>query len=277
MRAWRRLVPLVSLGLVVAGCSRAVSPVERVEWPVMGTVAAVQCRGGGTAPAALASSVRRTFEAVQSVLNAHNPTSEISRLAALPAAELLARCTPAMRPCYEAALRLAQQSGNAFDPRWRGAGTLDLGAIAKGFAVDLAVHDVMTAGADLLVDLGGNLKSAQGCWRTGVQSPTGAGLSARVELRPGEALATSAEYFRGKHICDGRTHSPVSNDVASVTVLHPSSAMLADGLSTTLFVLGTADGAEFLSRHYPDAAALWELKGGGTFARDPHNRFALCR
>ncbi|MBQ8125982.1 MAG: FAD:protein FMN transferase, partial [Kiritimatiellae bacterium] len=43
----------------------------------------------------------------------------------------------------------------------------------------------------------------------------------------------------------------------SVTVVHPASAMRADGLSTTLFLLGRAAGDAFLAAHDPDATALW--------------------
>ena len=49
----------------------------------------------------------------------------------------------------------------------------------------------------------------------------------------------------------------VTNGVYSVTVIHPKSAMLADGLSTTLFILGREKGEEFLKNHYPEARAVW--------------------
>ena len=102
-----------------------------------------------------------------------------------------------------------------------------------------------------------------------MKDPNGDGLAATVTLRSGEALATSAEYFRGKHIYDGRTGRPVSNDVASVTVLCES-AMMADGLSTTLFVLGHEEGKSFLEKNRPGllrtagekVSALWILKNG---------------
>ena len=43
---------------------------------------------------------------------------------------------------------------------------------------------------------------------------------------------------------------------AGVTVI-AASAMLADGLSTTLFILGPKAGRAFLDSHYPGTAALW--------------------
>jgi thiamine biosynthesis lipoprotein len=76
-------------------------------------------------------------------------------------------------------------------------------------------------------------------------------------------VATSGHYerfverdgVRYSHILDGRTGKPVTG-MAGVTVIAPS-AMWADGLSTTLFVLGPEDGARFLARHHPQAQALW--------------------
>ena len=62
------------------------------------------------------------------------------------------------------------------------------------------------------------------------------------------AIPTTA-FFAG--LVSGR---PVVG-MAGVTVVAPS-AMLADGLSTTLFVLGPDAGAAFLDRWYPSAMAL---------------------
>lgn len=241
----------------VAGCSGHAPP-ERAEWTVMGTVAAVQWRGGDGR--AVADAVRRTFSEVESLLNAHDPDSELSRLASLPDAEVLRRCSAIVRPCYEAAFRLQRDSGGAFNPRWRGAGTMDLGAIAKGFAVDLAADAAAAApgAGDVLIDLGGNLKAVRGSWRVGVYSPEIGRADHAFVLHEGEACATSGEYARGRHIRDGRTGAAVADAAGSATVIHPSSAMLADGLSTLLFVLGRDKGGEFLETRYPGARAVWQ-------------------
>ena len=244
--------------VVGTGCSRA--KIERLEWPVMGTVAAVQTRGATPEETAeIVRAAKDEFTHVERLLNAYDPNSELSRLAALPENEILERCDESVRPCYEMAFDLMEKSGGAFNPRWRGTNTLDLGAIAKGFAIDRAVSAgvVVRKGPDVLLDLGGNLFAAKGRWRTGI-----AGTERVLVLDEGCACATSAEYFRGKHIYDGRTGLAVSNGVSSVTVFVGGSAMEADGLSTTLFVLGPDAGKRFLDEKWKTVGvwAIWMMK-----------------
>ena len=246
----------------------------------MGTIAAVQLKGELTPDSSrFTVYVMAAFKDVSDALNAHVATSEIRSLASLADDEVLAKCDAKTKPCYEAAFSLMRESGCAFNPRWRGPKTLDLGAIAKGFAVDVAAQDCHADGTDALIDLGGNVKAVNGNWRTGVRDPFGGGFAAVVELREGEALATSATYYRGSHIYDGRTGLAVSNGVASVTVLC-SSAMWADGLSTTLFVLGPDDGRAFVEENGErlmgggKAAILWIMSDGRQVKLDPDSRFS---
>lgn len=232
----------------------------------MGTVAAVQGRGDGDLAAAR-KAAQDAFTRVSDEFNRFDTNSTLRRLG---------RVSSFGQPCWDAAMRLRAASDRAFDPSWRGPDDLDFGAIAKGFAVDVAAEAVRGMGGGLLIDLGGNLKAVRGDWRIGVRSPSGEGVATIVTLRAGEALATSAEYFRGKHIHDGRTGLPVSNDVASVSVRCPS-ALWADGLSTTLFVLGPDAGKRFLKARLPDllgtnvaVSVLWILADGQhvTFGAD---------
>ena len=239
-------VRLLALALVLTGCGP--QPVERTEWLQMGTVAAVQARGALSV--ATVESVRSSFTAVEALLNAHDDASEINRLAPCPDADLPSLCSPAVRPCYDAAFALARETDGVFNPRWRGAGTLDLGAIAKGFALDEAARRLFPA-EDTLLDLGGNLKACKGDWRVGVKD------GESFTLREGEACATSGQYYREGHIHDGRTGAVVTGSVHSVTVVHPHSAMMADGLSTVLFILGPEAGEAYLRRHHPEARAIW--------------------
>ena len=234
---------LVILALLegLVGCSRP--RVERVEWPVMGTIAAVQFRGGPV-DRDVVESVRTAFEKVNAEFNAFDAQSAIRRTG---------NCTAFGQPCWDFAFKLKEQTDGAFDPHWQGEDKLDFGAVAKGFAVDAAAEGVK-AGApsvDVLVDLGGILKAVKGDWTVGVKD------GESFVLREGEACATSARYYRGNHIKDGRTGGDVVTAVHSVTVVHPSSAMLADGLSTVMFILGRAKGEEFLRRHDPEARVGW--------------------
>ena len=232
---------LAIASLFLAGCGKA--PVERVEWPVMSTVAAVQFRGGSV-DQGVVESVREAFERTNAEFNAFDVQSAIRRTG---------KCTAFGQSCWDFAFRLKEQTDGAFDPCWQGEGKLDFGAVAKGFAVDAAAEKVRAhaPSSDVLIDLGGNLKAVKGDWTVGVKD------GESFVLREGEACATSACYYRGDHIKDGRTGANVTNGVYSVTVIHPKSAMLADGLSTTLFILGREKGEEFLKEHYPDAKAVW--------------------
>ena len=130
---------------------------------------------------------------------------------------------------------------------------VDLGGIAKGFAVDEALEAMALADVTGgMVNLGGNIRvfgdrTDGKPWTVGVKNPfdpqNEANLIAKVILN-NEAIATSAHYNRfvtiaGRnysHIIDPRTGAP-ADQVASVTVIAPT-AMQADGWSTTLAVLG---------------------------------------
>ena len=245
-------VVIAVVALCVAGCARR--PADRVEWTTMGTVAAVQARGGDIA--AVRAVVQEAFDEVSMEFNAYDPQSAINRLGG---------CTDFGKPCFDCAMSLKEKSGGAFNPSWRGDGRLDFGAIAKGFAVDVAAERLEAAGlrgTDILLDLGGNLKAVRGEWRVGVKNPFGSGICWEIPLKEGESLATSATYFRGAHIRDGRTGEALdANGVASVTVKCPS-AMLADGLSTTLFVLGPDKGRAFLDRHGFGVSVLFVMSDG---------------
>ena len=270
------LLSSVLASFVLLGCSR--TPIERVEWPVMGTIAAVQWRSGGDHdPVRSRRLAQEAFAEVEKLMNAHDSSAEISRLALLSDEEVVLRCDQKMRPCYETAFRLQRETGGAFNPRWKGRRTLDMGAIAKGFAVDLAYKAIRqpSEGARTLLDLGGNLRSVGDEWDVGILGTDGRKVCRRALLRPTEALATSATYYRGKHIYDGRTNRPVSNGVASVTVL-AFSAMVADGLSTTLFVLGEEDGLRLVKERYHNdvVMVLWVMEDGRQVAYDPDCRLS---
>lgn len=152
--------------------------------------------------------------------------------------------------------------------------SLDLGAIAKGTAVDRALERLRREGiVGGRVDAGGNQgvfgRPEQGdVWLFGVKHPREEeGVLGVVGLTQG-AVSTSGDAERGfwkdgvryGHILDPRTGQPASG-VLSVTVVAPT-AEAADAWSTALYVLGREAGLAFLAREHPDARALYVEPGG---------------
>ena len=143
---------------------------------------------------------------------------------------------------------------------------IDLGGIAKGYAVDRSIelledmgiaHALVTAGGDsrMIGDRWGRP------WTIGVRDPRQADkVVGKIPLLD-VALSTSGDYerffvedgVRYHHIID-----PLSGDSArelqSVTVIGPD-ATTTDALSTSVFVLGLADGLELINR-LPDIDAI---------------------
>ena len=202
----------------------------RDEWPTMGTVAGLTFRGAAPKRDAIRDLVQARYGRLEALLSAWNPDSELSRLSREGGTNWIGRVSPEAADCYRLALSLAERSGRAFNP-WIGSklrelgfshgrhfADFDLGAIAKGFAVDAAWRDVTRAfgTSDLLIDLGGNLRVVGGTWRTGIRNPFGPGYAATIVLTNGEAVATSGNYerfvekngVRYSHILDGRTGKP---------------------------------------------------------------------
>jgi thiamine biosynthesis lipoprotein len=134
---------------------------------------------------------------------------------------------------------------------------LDLGAIAKGLAIDVAAHELAPFG-NFAVDAGGDLflggHNASGePWSVGIRHPRAEGLFETLHVSDA-AVCTSGDYERKSaadervhHILDARTGESAA-ELASVTVVAPS-AMVADAFATAAFALGRADGVAFLERH----------------------------
>lgn len=128
----------------------------------------------------------------------------------------------------------------------------DLGAYAKGVAVDRAIERLREFGIDnAIVNGGGDLRAIGSKngepWRVGVRHPQGQGILAAIEVQGDEAVFTSGNYeryneyegVRYAHILDPRTGRPV-NGITSVTVIHESGAV-ADAAATALVVAGVED------------------------------------
>ncbi len=147
---------------------------------------------------------------------------------------------------------------------------LDLGAVAKGLAVDMAAREVRTFG-DFAINAGGDLylggsNPAGVAWSIGINHPRpdvdagnnpGKQLIGSIRVSD-RAVCTSGDYERrapaastngetnGHHIVDPRAGESARTAV-SATVVAPS-AMLADALATAAFVLGPVDGIKLIER-----------------------------
>ncbi|MCF6179470.1 MAG: FAD:protein FMN transferase [Geopsychrobacter sp.] len=143
---------------------------------------------------------------------------------------------------------------------------LDLGGIAKGFAVDRALDVLRSAGLkSASINAGGDIGLLGGHgerpWKIGIQHPRKANeLLATLELRD-RAIVTSGDYerffmvdgLRYHHIFDPQTGMP-ARGCQSVTVIAAHVAE-ADSLATAAFVLGPQKGLAFLET-YPDVEGL---------------------
>ncbi len=168
---------------------------------------------------------------------------------------------------------------------------IDLGGIAKGYAVDRAIEILKRNNVkNTIVDLGGNL----GVWWEGTHAldSSVAEILIRHPRKEGKffgafkagtcGISTSGDYqryfvkngIRYHHIINPKTGSPVK-DVVSVTIV-ADNAMHADILSTLVFVLGREKGMEFIKKskgvegmivREEEGKLIYELSHGFHFVR----------
>lgn len=159
---------------------------------------------------------------------------------------------------------------------------LDLGAVAKGAALDRAEAAMRRAGAGAgMLDLGGQVlvwgrppAGEEPAWTLGIRHPRAADrLLGTLRLRDASAATSgdTEQFFeaagrRYSHVMDPRAGRP-ARGVAQVTVV-AESGTAADALATILFVMGPEEGGAWLRR-----SGLWADSGGSLSAalwvRDP--------
>jgi len=137
--------------------------------------------------------------------------------------------------------------------------TLDLGAVAKGLAVDAAARELQPF-QDFAIDAGGDLylggvNDRGEPWSVGIRHPRRDGELIDSLRVSNQAVCTSGDYERvmsgdgatgEHHILDPHTGSSPQS-IASATVV-ASGAMLADALATAVFVIGPERGIDLLAR-----------------------------
>jgi len=163
-----------------------------------------------------------------------------------------------------------------FEGRWLSSANptvqLDLGAYAKGVALNMAIDKLRSAGIQhAIVNAGGDLcvagRHGDRPWRVGVRHPQGEGVIASLEAVDGECVLTSGNYERYRefdgiryaHILDPRSGYPVEH-VASVTVIARNGG-LADAAATALSVAGPQAWERIAGRMQVDQVMLVDEGG----------------
>jgi thiamine biosynthesis lipoprotein len=244
--------------------------------PLLGTL--VEITAEGAAANSLQAAIETAFASiahVQGLMSFHEPNSDVSRLnGAQPGQEL--SVDPHTFRVLRFARRLSELSDGMFDVttapalvasgflplrsprqpipvgttyrdldllpgnrlRWRRQGWIDLGGIAKGYAVDCGVAALRTHGvASGIVNAGGDLRCFGGPQPIHVRHPKAATMLMHLGWLTDAALASSAGYFSGidrngrrvDPLVDPRRRSCTSWD-ASISVAAPD-GMTADALT----------------------------------------------
>ena len=127
--------------------------------------------------------------------------------------------------------------------------TIDLGGIAKGYAVGEAIKVLKTQGiSSAVIDAGGDIfalgKNGNKLWRIGVKNPQGENLLGYVEVSDLAVMGSGSyeRYFTQQdkkyhHIFNPQKGYP-QEGLTGVTVVYPDPT-LGDALATALFVMGT--------------------------------------
>lgn len=226
---------------------------------------------------------------IQALMNFHDPDSELSHINR-EAANQPIRISPPLDAVLRFALQLSEDSAGLFDPTrssqpcqrggWQQIELreqqiyfhqpvkIDLGGIAKGYAVDAAYEHIQQqapAGAlQLVVNAGGDLRMSS--WRdhsVGVRHP--GNPAALVELpMQGSAVATSASYYaeEGSVIIGDRPAK--QNDSARSYSVFTDNCMTADALTKIVYL---APQPTHLLAHYHACASV--LAADGTVAHYP--------
>ena len=237
---------------------------------LMGTFVTIQVVEDSASGRAAIDRAFGWFREIERRCTKFDPESELRQLALR-----VGEPVPASPIVFEAvrfAVAVAEETGGAFDPTAGGdpdvsfrdiavdtdAQTIllrrplmiDLGAVAKGLAVDAAARELRPF-RDFAIDAGGDLylagrNPAGEKWTVGVRHPREAGLIDSLRVSDA-AVCTSGDYERPGHIVAPQ-HLRSGDEVASVTVVAPG-AMLADALGTAAFVLGPREGLRLFGRH----------------------------
>lgn len=186
----------------------------------------------------------------------------------------------ALAHCDPAALQLDTEARTLrfADPEM----TLDVGAVAKGYAVELAARAAEERGLEsALLNIGGNLRAIGakpgGPWTVGVENPWGddPAYIQTLALEDGCSLVVSGDYqryfeYEGEryaHLIDLTTGYPARYCSSVAVLTAPGQGGTGDALSTALFCLPEEAGRRLLEQE-EGFSALWMYPDGTTAATD---------
>lgn len=167
-------------------------------------------------------------------------------------------------------------------PGW----AIDLGGIAKGVAVDLAIQRLRSMSIEnAIVNAGGDLRAIGSNggrpWRVGIRDPRSDGIIGWIETDGDDSVFTSGDYERfffhdGQryhHILDPATGLPALGSM-SVTVVADDGG-LADAAATALFVAGKGDWVDIASAMGIELVMLITADGSIEMTADMAQRIQL--
>jgi FAD:protein FMN transferase len=241
--------------------------------PLLGTFVEIRASGEQLRLGKGVAAAFAAIERVQRLMSFHDPQSDVSRINAAQAGAIV-QVDALTHTVLRAARVLSERSRGLFDAttadalvrhgflprpgaddtqrvtfrdlellprsrvRWRRKGWVDLGGIAKGFAVDRAIAALQSHGvASAVVNAGGDLRCFGAPEPIHVRSPEDPSVLVRLGVLVDGAIATSADYFSERESSGQRTGALVDPRRAacvtwgcSVSVI-ASTCMLADALT----------------------------------------------
>ena len=205
------------------------------------------------------------------------PLIELWRIGEMTDLPSQAEITSALAPAAYRSLRVHRKKQTAYINK--PSQGVDLGGIAKGYAADEAKNILISGGVrNALINFGGNViaigENEKEPWKIGLQDP----LSVRgdsfasLTIRNSSVVTSGCnerffikDSVRYHHIIDPRTGYPARSGLLSVTVVCEKS-VIADALSTAVFVLGIEIGMKLLRKY--NAQAVFVLETGELYVTE---------
>ena len=284
-------ISILVLSILLAfftGCAEPPLSLIKAAQPHLGTVVEITVADKEKSDQSIHQAIEEAFgeiERIENLLSKFRANSDISRINSSPSGQKVKVSFETIE-LIEKSRRFGRLTDGAFDITVQSAPTekpsfrkvridkrnqtvllakpgmvLDLGGLAKGYAVDKAVAILKKEGiTSALVNAGGDIyalgrpRESEG-WQIALQHPRQPKAVLTVLEIENKAVATSGDYQRYVKI-DGQRHSHIINphtgeacaDVpASVTVL-AADCLTADALATSVFVLGPQEGISLVNR-----------------------------